>query len=156
MKTLEKNEKNRSNGKHWEDVLFKRAQMNGLLPKRNYLTARFIFKNKYKIMKSNLDLTIISPAGLVGFFDAKSFDKDYFTFSTINPDQVTTASEYNQWRVPSGFLVLFRTINKVVFFSGFEIKAGGPHFRFDHTMGLYLGRLENFDLKLLFQKNIDI
>jgi len=137
-------------------VLFKRAQMNGLLPKKNELTARYTFGGQYKILKSNLDFTIINQDGVVGFFDAKSYENDHFTYSDIDQQQIQRAAEYNQWKVPSGFIVLFRSVNKICFFSGWELKFAGPRTRFDQTMGIYLGRLENFNMKLLFKKDLDI
>ena len=103
-------------------------------------------------MKSNLDLTIISDSGMVGFFDAKSFDSNFFTYSKIDSEQIKRADEYNRWSVPAGFIVLFREINRISFYSGSDLIAGGPGHRFLLTDGLLLGRLETFDLRLLFAK----
>jgi hypothetical protein len=144
-------EENRDNGKFWEDVLFKRAQMNGLLPQKNHLTARYIYKNKYKVMKSQLDLTLITNDGKVGFFDAKSFNGDKFAYSALNPQQIERAALYNEWEVQSGFVVLFRKMNRICFFSGRAIVLGGPRTSFSSLDGLFLGRLESFDLRRLFK-----
>ncbi len=126
--------------------------MNGLFPIQNYLTARYIFKNNYKVVKSNLDMTLISPEGEVGFFDCKSFESEFFTFSDLNPDQVKRAVLYNNWNVPSGFVVFFRPINRIAYFTGLQISEAGPGSRFVPLSGLELGRLESFDLRALFKK----
>lgn len=126
--------------------------MNGLFPLQNYLTARYIFKNNYKVVKSNLDMTLISTEGQVGFFDCKSFEAEFFTYSDLNPDQVKRAVLYNNWKVPSGFVILFRPINRISFFTGQQIVQAGPGSRFLPLDGLELGRLESFDLRPLFKK----
>jgi hypothetical protein len=57
---------------------------------------------------------------------------------------------YGEWNILSGFAVLLRKHRDVVFYPGFFIEKLGPGTRFTVSNGLFLGKLENLNLKLLF------
>lgn len=140
---------NRDSGSAFEDLFFKQAQRNGLLVIKNHYTAKFTYKGRLQIVKGELDFKMISQQGDVGYFDCKSYDGEYFTYSQIDEDQLKRAITYNNWAVPSGFVVWFRKVNLIVFFSGHVIARKGARERFDMEDGLVLGRWDNFNLRPL-------
>lgn len=129
----------------------KRSQSAGLLAIKNDLSARYTFNGRIKVVKSNLDYTLINQEGKVGYFDCKSFLSDYFTYSTIDPHQIDLSIKYERWRVPSGFIVWFRQTNKIVWFKGLDIQRKGPGSRFTAQDGILLGSIEMFDLNILLK-----
>lgn len=143
---------NRLEGKFFEELFKKRAQMNGLLARKNHLTAIVTgFNGRVNVVKSELDFTLINQDGRCGFFDCKSFGGDRFSHSFLNPKQIERAVLYNDWNVPSGFVFYFRKTNQIVFYSGKHIESVGPKNSFGPEDGQLLGRAELFDLKpLLF------
>jgi hypothetical protein len=141
---------NRLEGKVFEDLFFKHAQMSGLLALKNHLQAKATWGGNFQVIKSDLDYRLITQDGRVGYFDCKSFKKDFFIYSELKEAQVTRAALYNEWNVPSGFVVFFREKRAVCFYTGLEIAAKGERSRFSFDEGQILGGWENFDLKLLF------
>lgn len=144
---------NKLQGDAFEEVFELQARLSGLYFEKNNLTARFIPGRRPIIIKSELDYKLINQLGCVGYFDCKSYANSFFDYSALNEKQVERAVHYNDWRVPSGFVVWFRSINIVVFFSGHAIMARGPRSRFVPAHGLTLGPFEKFDLKPLLSKN---
>ncbi len=144
-----KGNENRENGKGFEDVFTLQAKLNGLFPFRNELACRYV-GSKVITLKSNLDFTVITRNGKVAFLDCKTFQNPYFTFSEIKPSQLKLASDYEFWNVPSGFVVLFMKTRQVVYYTARRIELFGPGARFLPESGLSLGKLESFDLRLVY------
>lgn len=71
-------------------------------------------------------------------------------FSQLNPHQVGLAFQYNNWNVRAGFVVWFREVNQVVFYSGQTIVAKGSGSSFGIEDGILLGNVPNFDLGAVF------
>lgn len=141
-------EKNRLEGKSFEEVFIFQAQHRGLLVKKNNLMAKYIRGGRIQLEKSDLDFMLANQSGRVGFFDAKSFAGESFYFSNINPSQIERAKLYNEYQIPSGFVVFLRAIKKVYFYSGLQIHVAGPNNSFGVGDGLLLGTLWDFDLRL--------
>lgn len=139
---------NQQEGKLFEELFTKQAQRAGFLVQKNLLSAKFTWGGRTQLVKSQLDFTLADQTGKVGFFDTKSYGKDFFTFSDLDPKQVERALLYNEWSIPSGFVVWFRPSNRVVFFSGRLITQRGSRSRFQSLDGVSLGSFERFDLKL--------
>lgn len=118
--------------------------------KKNHLTAFYIKGSRPKIVKSELDYRLINQNGRVAYVDCKNFQDDHFVYSQIDQEQIDRAVIHNQWNVPSGFVVWFRKVNKVEFFSGSYVLRKGPGTRFCAGDGIPLGRFERFDLNRLF------
>lgn len=144
-----RSKKNRDNGKSFEEIFIKQARLNGLLVIKNYLTCRFVNAGQIQIIKGELDFKVANQNGRVGYFDAKSYAADHFVFSALDEHQVKRSVVYNDYRIPSGFIVYFRPSNKIVFYDGKTIHSKGPRSRFEARDGLMLGGLEQFDLKTI-------
>lgn len=139
---------NRDEGAYFEGVFEFHAKRCGMYPKKNYLTARHQgYSGRVKVLKSNLDYTLITQEGRVGYFDCKSFQGENFTYSMIDIDQLKLADTYFYWNVPTGFIVWLRQINKVVFYTPRKIIMKGARNSFGVEDGLLLGSLESCDLR---------
>lgn len=135
------------NGDAFEDIFVNRARTNGLLPDKNFLTAKYIPGRRPLIVKSELDFKLISKQGQVGYFDCKNFAGAYFVYSELRESQVKKAVMFNQWNVPAGFVVWLRALNVVTFYSGHCIASRGPRTRFGPQDGQILGAIQTFDLR---------
>lgn len=140
---------NKRNGTYFEKVFFKQAKEQGLTPIPNHISARYTYNGRLQPIKSELDFKLIKD-GITGFFDCKSFEHDYFTFSQICPKQLERSVLYNSLNVPSGFIVFFREINKVFFFKGTDIMSSGQRSRIESKNGISLGSIIKMNLNNLF------
>jgi len=140
---------NKENGSLFESMFKARAQINGMLCEKNHLTARYLPGGRVKVVKSELDYRVVTQDGKVGYFDCKTLSGHSFTYSMIDEAQLERSVTHNYWRVPSGFIVWFRSSNQIVFYKGADIKLKGAGCSFEATDGRLLGRIENFDLKLI-------
>lgn len=136
-------------GNFFEDVFERQARSNGLLVLKNPL-ACVRTKTGFIPVKSDLDFKVFLNTGRVAYVDTKSFAEDHFTFSQLNPKQIERAVMYNDWKVPAGFVVWFRAINIVSFFSGSIIQRVGSGNRFLPEGGEILGKLERFTVQHVF------
>lgn len=143
---------NKLTGSSFEDLFKKQAQRNGLLALQNHLTARMMGAGHLTLIKSELDYKLINQDGAVGYFDCKTYGRDFFYFSQIEEKQISRSVLYNEWNVPSGFIVWFRKSNSINFYTGREINAKGAKARFEPSEGVKLGTFENFDLKGLLKR----
>jgi hypothetical protein len=140
---------NKANGNAFEDLFLRQARRNGLLVIKHFLTARFTYRGRVQIIPGELDFKIANQQGRIGYFDCKTYHDSHFVYSALDSDQVKRAVTYNHYCIPSGFIVWFRQINQVVFYSGHAIARKGPGSRFEPSDGQSLGPFENFDLKPL-------
>lgn len=145
-------------GKSFETILVRRAQSNGLLAMKNHLSAFYISGGGAKIVKSELDLTIIARAhkatpAVVGWFDAKTTAGAFMTYSDLlqrkdpQTHQIDRSAMYCELGVPSGFICWLRAIDQVICLPGDMVQQLGPGTRFDLSNGMPLGKLQTFDLR---------
>ncbi len=144
---------NRNQGASFEDVFFKIAQLQGFLILKNHTSCRFVPGGRAIVIKEGeLDFKLINSDGVTGFFDCKSYQDDFFTFSQLDEKQIERSLLYNEWNIPSGFIVYFHKTNMVVFFPGHIITKKGPRSRFDITDGIGLGSIFKFDLHRIMKR----
>lgn len=142
---------NRNNGAGWEDIFSIQAQNQGFFVRKVGLSARFIGAKKVIATRSFLDFQVARPTdGRVAFIDTKTFAGDRFTYSDIDPEQLRKAIGYNAFKIPAGFLCLFRKTGDVGFFSGIRIAEIGPGNGFDISAGIHLGDIWKFDVSRIF------
>lgn len=139
---------NRLEGNAFEDIFKSQGHRCGLLVLQNHLTARYT-RHKVMLQKSNLDFMVSNQRGIVGFFDTKSFLKTRFSYSDIDPHQIERAVLYNDYKIPAGFVVYFRKMKKVFFYSGHVIRDLGTGKSFGAEEGAYLGDVWDFKLRRL-------
>ena len=143
----------REEGKIFELVFERQARRLGLLPIKNHLTCKFVPNRRPLILKSELDYKLVEKkTGRIGYFDCKSYGKDFFTYSELDPEQVKRAALYEEWNVPSGFVVFFRPTSTVRFFTASYVLKKGPGNRFSVNEGVGLGRWDNFELRGLMRE----
>jgi len=143
-------EKSRSVGKSFEDIFKRQAQIQGVFIEKNPTACKLGWNGRPVVIEGELDWKLILK-GITGFFDTKTFDKPKFTYSSIKEHQIERAALYDELGVPSGFVVWFREINKVVFYKGAVIKAGGARTSFTPADGKILGSWFDFSIKELFK-----
>lgn len=142
--------KNKHAGSQFEKLFEHRAQLTGLLVLRNELSFRYQGGGKMLPIRADLDYRVCQKNGQVGFFDLKCFDAAYFTYSQITLHQLQRARIYENYNVPAGFVVCFRPLAQVVYYSGGVLTRKGPRSRFTPEDGVLLGSTAYFDLRLVF------
>jgi hypothetical protein len=143
--------KNASIGGGFEKIFESAAMHQGFLVCKNHLSAKFKYNGELELIPGELDFKIISKRGGIAFLDMKSFGDREFPFSSLKAHQVQRAGLYNEWNVVAGFIVWFRPIDTVVFYSGHDVQRSGPGTSFAPEDGMILGGLANFDLNLVLR-----
>jgi hypothetical protein len=126
-------------------VFYKLAKLHGFFVIKNWNTCRFLPMGRVKVIHGQLDFTIISSEGRVGFFDCKSYD-GRVSYSQINPEQLKRSIQYNSLNVPSGFIANFRDSDTVVLLTGERIQEKGPRSSFGPEDGTLLGTGYDFNI----------
>lgn len=143
---------NQDIGRGFEEIVRRAAHSHGFFVKKNDLSCKLNYRGQPELTKSQLDYLLIAPGPMVGFFDCKTFQRDHFTYSQINRDQLEQAILFNERGVPAGFIVLFTRTRLVSYFTGFQIDLKGPRQHFAPGDGTALGLMEDFNLHRLFQE----
>jgi len=139
--------KGRDFGKAFEEIFLERAHANGLFARKNPLSCRHTWAGRLQLIKGLLDFMVISPQGIVGYFDTKSFGGDRFAYSDIDEGQLKMVDTFNKWNVPSGFVVYFRDMDRVVYYKAGDLYRKGPRSSFGPVDGQFIGTLFSFDLR---------
>lgn len=125
------------------------ARSQGMLARKVPLSARLDYKGRPVLVESELDFQLIHQ-GRIAFVDCKSIEGSRFVFSQLEEHQRKLAGSYNYHGLPAGFLIWFRPIDTVAYFTGEEIEAKGPGSSFEWSEGALLGRGLDFDLHPIF------
>jgi len=142
-------ERNSLIGKDFEKLFIRQAKLNGLWAYKNKLNCILDWRGRPRLVESPLDFRLVNDAGRVGFFDTKHYQGDSFPYSKLSEHQIDQAHELNYWNVPAGFVVMLESTKRVFYYSGILVKSCGPRSSFSPENGLLLGRIEDFNLKLL-------
>lgn len=145
-----RNIRNQAQGAAFEAAFEMEAKRADLLPVRNGQKVRWLRNGQMVAIKSNLDWTLLAREGLVAFVDTKSYQGKFFTYSALDNHQLALACDYSERGFLSGFVVMFRATQAVVFYSAPQIQQAGPRSRFGAAEGLVLGHLYAFDLRRLW------
>lgn len=137
---------NRDQGNTYEGLFVQKARIEGFTALKNHQTCRWIPGGRAIPMDSPLDFTLITQKGKVGYFDIKSFNQDYFTYSMLEQHQIDQSILFNDLKVPSGFIVFFQSKGQVRYYPGHLIAKAGPRSRFDLRAGVLLGSFQTFSL----------
>lgn len=81
------------------------------------------------------------------FCDLKSTEGNSFTYSMIKPHQLRALSELSKHGQRSGFLVFFRSCNRVVFFNSRLLSSVKPGTGLSPNDGLFVGKIDALDLQ---------
>lgn len=124
----------------------KYARLQGLFVVKNDLSCQITYCGGIRLTHTELDFTVVS-GGRVGFFDTKECKQRRFAYSALNKKQVERSSNFNRNGVPSGFVVWFRTQNRVELITGARLASVTPRTGIACGDGIYLGKIEDFDVK---------
>lgn len=144
---------NKVEGSQFELLFQKTAKLQGFGVHKNKLSCDIIGPGAYRPVKSELDWLLIDPKdrGRVSYVDTKCFLDDHFVYSVIKQHQIDRAVWFNDFGVTAGFAVWFKSVNRVVFFSGKLIRFFGERNRFSHDQGVLLGAIHNFDIRRIYE-----
>lgn len=143
--------RNKAEGAFFERILEHMAATQGVLAQKQPLAFRYLRGGKVLPIRTELDFSLINRQGRIAFVDTKLFAGDYFTFSQLDPTQLRRATRYNEWGIPSGFVVRHAGSNEVAYYSGEVVASHGPRTRFAPAMGVRLGTLLHFAVAPIFE-----
>lgn len=146
--------KNRKRGADFEEIFKRIAGFQHVLVLHNWLTARYTFykgSTHLQVVKGELDFRMIKRNGDVAYIDCKCYQDVKFNYSMLDEHQINRAVLYNEWNVPSGFVVMFVPVNRLVFFTGQMIAKKGPGNSFGYQEGILLGTMTKCDMELIFK-----
>lgn len=144
----------KKDGEEWEKIIFKSAQMQGILPIIMPLGARRIGIHKLVQIKTPFDMILIFEGRSV-YIDAKSLDSDRITYSQLTPHQVNTLAAIEEKGCTAGYLIFFRPENAVCFVRGLELQTIQQGESLHGKDMVYLGGLEDFSLGRLFSLHLE-
>ena len=132
-------------GKTFEDWFKSVCEMRGLVCVRIPNGCRTIVKaGRPRLVRCKTPFDwLISMKGRSACVDTKTFDRHFINYSDIDPDQLKALTETGA-SIPSGYVVWFRTINLVVFFSFDILGSIGKGESLQPEQGLILGTEANF------------
>lgn len=125
-----------------------------MLVARQPLAFRYSRGGRAIALRAELDFALITPQGRVAYVDAKSCSGKSYPRSALTPHQVRRAYVYNQYNVPSGFIVEFRQHDAVVFFCGLRAHALRAGQSLQPADGLHLGHSLRFSLRPVFEADL--
>jgi penicillin-binding protein-related factor A (putative recombinase) len=95
---------------------------------------------------------IAAKNGRAVVFDAKTLDRETFPKSSCEPHQVEALHSFEMSKLTAGYIVFFRPINSVVFFTASQLKGLLPRYSLKATDGISLGTGSELNLGVLFDE----
>ena len=135
-------------GKGFESTFKLMCQSNGLKVIRVPEAGRWIGRGSFRPIPGLCDFIIIKN-GLAAFIDTKSTANDVFAASLIKKQQLDHLMGVGDM-CPAGYVVFFRGIDKVVFFSWKLLMLLSPDSSLKPEHGRTLGTIFNFDPNEIF------
>lgn len=140
--------KARQYGAGFEDIFKKHCQMQGVAVRKKNMQCRYV-GNRFQVLKGELDFEVLKD-GQTAHVDTKTIDAEIFTSSMIKREQAVLANWYHENGVKSGYVIWFRPVNVVAFFSG-DTLINSKQRKFLHwSHGEYMGRYEDICVGNLF------
>lgn len=137
-------------GAEWETHLKTIARFQNIVPISLDRPAQWSPQG-YRKQKAQFDFIFLGPNAKVICFDAKTTGLKRFPCDKINPDQLKHLMDAGQ-NCPSGYLVWFRPVDKIVWFSWQELFRiiTGPDRSLVPERGLFLGPFQTFKFQPIF------
>jgi len=139
---------NNEDGLYFERIFRGRAEAKNFLVIKHHLSGHYISNSRFVVVHGELDFKIMKNGQAI-YIDCKNVEGLSVPFSFFKKEQLNRAVKYNAYGFVSGFVILFRAANKVVYFSGAYILKKGPRKSFQWSEGIQLGSTEYFDLDIL-------
>lgn len=124
-------------GNAFEDLFSFHCRRNGIKCVRIPDGCKTIGPNKIIRVKTPFDY-FITACGLSACIDTKTIAKGRFNYGLINYDQMRELLETEK-SVPSGYLIWFRDVDKVRFFTATELYKLRQGESYTHEEGLHIG-----------------
>lgn len=98
---------------------------------------------------------IIEFKGRVAVIDCKTFEHNTLTFSDVKPHQLEALFKLSRnGAVIGAYVCYFRKVNQLVMFTADQMETLTPGSGLNHGEGAFLGTLETFDPRLIFQREV--
>lgn len=110
-------------------------------------------KPKYALTRSPFDFAIagrLNDSLVAAYLDCKSINSDSFSSSLIDWDQVNDLEPFDRVGHPAGYLIYFRSVQKIVFIRAQKIIDIGTRESLKPIHGIDLGNLHTFNLHKLW------
>ena len=144
MKNSLRGKKAQANGKFFENLIKEVCERTQWAVVRLPDGARRVSQALTVRVKSPFDFCIAKKANVL-FFDAKSTDLNSWSYSMVNQKQIEHLLKLeNEWLV-SGYMVLFKKLDKVIFFTATQLNDLKPGQGLKPDQGQYLGSMLSFD-----------
>jgi len=141
---------NKAQGARFEALFAARCGVDGLKALKNPLSFKYLPGGRIQPIRADLDFRVLRRDGRVCYVDTKSFDEEAFTFSQLETHQIQRAMQYDSFKVPAGFVVLLRPLDRVFYYPAHVIFCHGPRTRFLPSHGHPLGLSLSFGPGLIF------
>lgn len=93
---------------------------------------------------------VISMQGRSAFIDCKTIESGNFTHSMITDHQVNSLMTMENAQNLAGYVVWYRDVDKIMFFTASSLKHLRPKQSLDLNDGIFLGRAQTFAPNRLF------
>lgn len=143
----------KKSGEFWEMNLFTTSRRQGYevvqIPSGGRWT-KMQGTLKFIPTKTPFDFIIIEKGGKSVFIDSKSYDKNRISRSDLESHQITSLLFLNEHNCTAGYLVYFKPIDKIVYFSAKQLANLNSGEGLGLDDGLLLGTSFEFDISKLF------
>lgn len=134
-------QKSKSTGDQFENILRNSAQMRGWKVTKHPSGCKRVWTPGGVLTKdvpTEFDFTF-ARNGVAIFADAKMVSRNFFSFAMIKQHQVLALREYEKQGFRSGYVVCFKDLNQVVFFSATQLMNLKPRQSLETMDGILLG-----------------
>lgn len=135
-------------GRFFENILSVHCQKTGIKFEQIPSGCKWVGKTPIP-MRTPFDF-IAAKNGRAIVFDAKTLNNDAFSKSACTPHQIDSLYGFEVSGLTAGYIVWFRTIDSVVFFSASQLKQLKPRCSLKILDGVFLGRQNALNLEVLF------
>lgn len=136
-------------GNEFEMILRRRCLMTGVAITRIH-DGCSTTGNNFIMRRQQICDFIVSWSGMSGLLDAKSCGDLRFNFSAITKHQVDEMLQHERAGIKAGYIILFRKIQKVIFFPASTLAGMQSRTSLGVDGGLLLGSTIDFDVRKIF------
>lgn len=142
-----------SQGSQFEALLESAALAEGFVSIRIPDGCRQLGPHKIQRVKTPFDFVFVKSPEQTIYADAKTTSSKTFNYAAITEHQIYILNKLEKKGVKSGYIIYFREIDKIIFFSSEQLKSLAPRESLKPENGILLGsrfglRLGNIFLRL--------
>lgn len=139
----------KKNGERAEDLMHREALRDGWTVIKLPMGAKMLSRNKMIRVRTDFDFVFVKAEKVV-FTDSKTTKLNSFTYSMITDHQVNKLKELEGHGHKAGYIVIFSSLKKIVFFGGTQLWCLRRGESLKPSDGILLGNTMCFRLNRLF------